>query len=383
MIATVHVVQLNLAADPALRDPEQLLDTYHTLTGWSDAIASAGASVQVVQHFSRDATALRRGIRYTFVQENDPASPSAWTSLPRIAQAVAGLAPDVIHVNGLMFPQMSHDLRHAAPDACIVLQDHSGALPRAPLWPLTAARWRRAFSCANACTFTARPLAERWHRIGLPRDMHLIEVAEASTTLRPVGHDDARRSTGVRGSPAVLWVGRLDRNKDPMTVLAGLERVLPAVPAAHLTMIVPAQSPRREVQARIERSPALRERVTLIGPVAHTDMARYYSAADIFVSGSHHEGSGYALIESMACGMMPCVTDIPAFRALAGGCGALWSPGDPEAFARAFSSLLDRDRDTGRAAVLMRFQQALTWDAIGRDTFAAYADLLRRMRSAR
>ena len=187
------------------------------------------------------------------------------------------------------------------------------------MWPLTHARWRRAFACVNACTFTARALAERWHRVGLPHDMRLIELPEASTTFRPIDRGQARQATGLRGSPALLWVGRLDHNKDPLTVLTGLDRVLQTVPGAHLTMIVPAEASAREVQRRIADSPALRNGVTLVGPIAHTEMAPYYSAADIFVSGSRHEGSGYALIEAMACGVVPCVTDIPAFRALTQG----------------------------------------------------------------
>jgi glycosyltransferase involved in cell wall biosynthesis len=381
MIAAVRVVQLNLAADPALRDPQQLLDTYHTLTGWSDALAGAGAVVQAVQRFSCDALERRNGIPYTFVDEGEPGTPPPWTALPRVARVVAGMTPDVIHINGLMFPQMSHELRRAAPRACIVLQDHSGIVPRRLLQPLTAARWRRAFGCANASTFTARPLAARWHRAGLPRSMPLLEIPEASTALQPVDRAHARRVTGVCGSPAVLWVGRLDANKDPHTVLRGFARVLPAVPAAHLTMIVPARSSTLEVHARVEDSRALRDRVTIIGPVAHADMAQYYSAADIFVSGSRHEGSGYALIEAMACGTVPCVTSIPAFHALTGGCGELWQPGRADAFARAFSALIARDLEGERAAVRRRFQLSLAWDAIGRETAAAYAELLRPARA--
>ena len=45
-------------------------------------------------------------------------------------------------------------------------------------------------------------------------------------------------------------------------------------------------------------------------------MAAFYSAADLFVVGSHHEGSGYSLMEACACGAMPVVTDIPTFRLL-------------------------------------------------------------------
>ena len=47
-------------------------------------------------------------------------------------------------------------------------------------------------------------------------------------------------------------------------------------------------------------------------------MPNYYGAADVFVSGSHSEGSGYALIEAMSAGVVPVVTDIPSFRAIAG-----------------------------------------------------------------
>ena len=64
-----------------------------------------------------------------------------------------------------------------------------------------------------------------------------------------------------------------------------------------------------------------------LGRLPHERLAAYYSAADIFVSGSHREGSGYALIEAMACGAIPCVTDIPSFRAITGGCGALLAGG--------------------------------------------------------
>ena len=58
-------------------------------------------------------------------------------------------------------------------------------------------------------------------------------------------------------------------------------------------------------------------------------MTTFYSAADLFVVGSHHEGSGYALMEACACGAVPVVTGIPTFRLLtgSGSIGALWTPG--------------------------------------------------------
>src|SRR5262249_57697044 len=94
------------------------------------------------------------------------------------------------------------------------------------------------------------------------------------------------------------------------------------------------------------------------GPAS--EMAAVLSAADLFVLASRKEGSGYALLEAMACGAVPVVTDIPAHRALLGGgtlgLGAaaprlLWPVGDPGAFARALLDVARRPKEPLRAAV--------------------------------
>src|SRR4029077_4802153 len=117
--------------------------------------------------------------------------------------------------------------------------------------------------------------------------------------------------------------------KDPLTVLDGFERSLDLMPGAALTMIYSTDELLSAVRERVERSPSLIERVRLAGVVARERMASYFSAADVFVLGSHHEGSGYALMEACACGAVPVVTDIPTFRLITEGVvGALWTPGD-------------------------------------------------------
>ena len=120
------------------------------------------------------------------------------------------------------------------------------------------------------------------------------------------------------------------------------------------------------VRRRVADTLTLSHRVTLVGAVPHDRIGAYFSAADIFVSGSHHEGSGYSLIEAMACGVMPCVTDIPSFRALTGGQGRLWRVGDSAACASALKDVAARDRESERVAVRRRYAEALSWDAIGR-----------------
>ncbi len=113
-------------------------------------------------------------------------------------------------------------------------------------------------------------------------------------------------------------------------MLDGLEMSLARLPEATLTMIYSAEDLLPAVQDRLRESPALRRCVRLVGRVPHRLMPAFYSAADLFVLGSHHEGSGYALLEALACGVAPVVTDIPAFRVMTaeGSLGALWTPGD-------------------------------------------------------
>src|SRR5438876_111648 len=57
----------------------------------------------------------------------------------------------------------------------------------------------------------------------------------------------------------------------------------------------------------------------MLGHVLHFRLAAFYSAADLFVLGSHDEGSGYAVLEACACGASPVVTDIPSFRRMTAG----------------------------------------------------------------
>ena len=128
--------------------------------------------------------------------------------------------------------------------------------------------------------------------------------------------------------------------------------------------------------AAIDASPLLRSSVTLVGRVAHDAIADWYGAADVFVSGSHAEGSGYALIEAMACGLVPVVTAIPSFRAIAGTCGRLWPPGDVTACAEALTSVCEGDLEAASAEVRARFCRELSWKVVADRTLTAYRSLV-------
>ena len=363
----VSVVQVNYAFDKELTDPDQLLDRYGTLTGWSEALVRAGAgAVAAVQRFHRDIRIARNGVDYIFRRAQMRAS-------------VAACRPDVAHVNGLVFPAQTWLLRRALDPFCaVVVQNHSdgGAIGRAPLFRLLG---RAARGAADAFLFAADEHTMAWRRAGfIARDQPTYQVMEASTRLQPVARAEARDTSGVRGAPAILWVGRLNPNKDPLTVLQGFERSLGDLPAATLTMIYGEDDLLPSVRRRVQDSQRLSERVRLIGAVPHDRMASFYSAADLFIVGSHHEGSGYSLMEACACGAVPVVTDIPTFRLLTGDgeVGAVWTSGDAADCARALADAGRRDLEAERARLADHFAHKLSWSAVGRRALEIYEDVL-------
>ena len=371
--ATVSVVQVNYAFDKGLTDADALLNRYVTLTGWSEALLRAGAArVTTVQRFHGDARISRHGVDYVFCRAHVPA-------------AVAACRPDLAHVNGLTFPWQTWRLRRALDPACaIVVQSHAdgGVIGREPELRLAGRAFRRA---ADAFLFAADEHAAAWRQAGfIAADQPVYRVMPASSTLALIAREPARRDSGVDGSPAILWVGRLNANKDPLTVLEGFERALLDLPDARLTMIFGTDELGAEVRARISQSCVLRERVRLAGTVAHHRMPSFFSAADLFVVGSHHEGSGYSLMEAIACGAAPVVSDIPTFRLLtgAGSVGALWKAGDAADCARALVEVGRRDLQAERARLADHFTRELSWDAVGRRALEIYGEVVNSRRSA-
>lgn len=384
----MRIVLVNYVYAQEVRDPDQLLGAYPTLTAWSDALLGAGASeVTVAQRFARDADFTRRGVRYVFRADGGGPWPRPWTRSRALHRAIVAASPDVTHVNGLVFPLQVRRLRRTLPGpTALVVQDHAGRSPGRSLartvGPAARIVYRRGLGLADAVFFTAVEQATPWRDAGfLPAMTRVATVPESSTTLRPIARGAARAATGLVGQPSVLWVGRLTANKDPLTVLAGFERAVTRLPGGSLTMAYGSDELGGEVERRIQSSPLLVRRVRTIGRVPHERLAEYYSAADLFVSGSHHEGSGYALIEAMACGAFPVVTGIPSFRALTGEkIGVMWEPGNAASLAPALIEAAGQIGDATRAAVRAHFDCVLSWPVIARQALAAYRDAIARRR---
>lgn len=375
----MRVVQVTFTFDASIPAPSALLDRYRTLTGWSEAVAATGASVTSVQAFHTDASLTRNGIAYVF-----RSGPDRWRRSQALAAAVARIEPDLVHVNGLDAVGDMWWLRRRLPaHTAVVLQDHGGAPPPPHSWR----RWARraAMRAADAFLFTSVEQGLVWVRSGaipVPDLVHAVPAGGSGFT--PVARHVARTESQIHGSPALLWVARLDANKDPMTVLDGFTRFAARRPQATLTMVYQGGPLAPDVARRVEASPLLSARVRLAGEVPHDSLPAWYSAADLFVLGSRYESCGFAVMEACGCGCVPVITDIAPFQAITGRghIGVHWPVGDPEGLANALSSAVARDSDVERRRVRQHFEDHLSWDAVGRRARAVYDAVVAARRGA-
>jgi glycosyltransferase involved in cell wall biosynthesis len=366
----LHVAQISFFNDPEGRSPEQLLQAWPSLVDAAEAAAGAGLGVSVIQACAHTRTLVRNGVSYYF----RPFGRASAHSPNDLGELLRKLAPQVLHVHGLDFADDVVALAALAPGVPILLQDHASRPPR----PWQRRRWRRGFAVAAAVSFCSREQARPFAKSGLIHaQMPVLEIPECPSRFTAGEQAAARNATGLQGNPCLLWVGHLDANKDPLTILQGTSDATTLLPELQLWCCFASAPLLALVQRRIGADPRLRGRVHLLGRVPHERIEQLMRAADVFVLGSHREGSGYSLIEALACGLPPVVSDIPSFQALTGrgSVGALFPCGDARQFTAAVMSVATQPKSDLRAKVRAHFDQELSFEAVGRKLAAAYQRL--------
>ena len=390
----MHVILVNLGYPEDCVTPEALLERFANLGGWAEALMRlpTGGDVTVVQRFRQAASLERNGVEYRFVGDRLGPVVRAWQVSANVNKVIVDLCgrhagrdqATIVHLNGMMYGLQARLLRRSLPQAVpIVIQHHAEGAQTG----MRGGFQRWALRDVDGFLFAARALADPWIHSGMIQSQRdVFEVMEGSTTFRPQDRAVACQVTGMAGSPIFLSVGRLIDIKDPLTVLDGFERIVGELPQARLYLVHFRRSDLlSQVQQRIADRPALSNAVRLLQDIPHPEMEWIYNSADYILLGSHREGSGFALLEALACGVVPIVTDIPSFRLMTDGgrIGALWPPGNSDALAASALSVTRRSWDAESTAARRQFEECCSFDAIGREASAAYRTLLERRYQAR
>jgi glycosyltransferase involved in cell wall biosynthesis len=110
----------------------------------------------------------------------------------------------------------------------------------------------------------------------------------------------------------LIFVGRLDRQKDPILLLDALREARTRVPELRLIMIGDGAL-RQQVEEKIAAG-GMTDQVYLLGAMQPSRIAELLRASDLFVLSSAYEGMPIAVLEALATGLPVVSTDVGEIR---------------------------------------------------------------------
>ncbi|NWF51318.1 MAG: glycosyltransferase family 4 protein [Ignavibacteriaceae bacterium] len=353
----------------------EYFNKYPVIHGWSKALSDLGVRVDVYQRFRNDDSFTKDGVNYFLVRDSKRAE-LKWNQNPALFhEKICQGDHNIIHINSFSYSYQSYILKRLVPSAKIVIQHHA----EKPGNKIKHILLKYFSSSSDGFIFSSKEIYKEWVKVGaiLP-DKKFAEIMEGSSDFSFQDRSDMRKKTNLTGNPVFLWVGRLNENKDPLTVLSGFSKLLNEYPNAKLYLIFSESELEHKIHLFIEQNSVLKNNVKLLGFIEHRDICVYYNSADYFVLGSHYEGSGFSLVEAMSCGVIPLVTDIPSFRMMTdnGNIGALWKCGDPDSFYEKAKVLLKKSIAVEMKKTLSYFTGNLSYTAIGVKARQFYESLI-------
>ncbi len=197
--------------------------------------------------------------------------------------------------------------------------------------------------------------AKQWERILWPLSSHIIcnagsikkklischKVRPERISVVKNGVDTGYfRPSAEKKSPRplLLFSGRLESVKDPLTALRSFQLVLREIPGAR--MVVTGNGRLAPQLEQFIREQSLTDHITLLPGTA--DVRSFLQESWVLLLSSRNEGSPNILIEAMACGVAVVASSVGGVPEIIrhGENGFLVSPGELDAFARTACMLL-------------------------------------------
>ncbi|TAN01841.1 MAG: glycosyltransferase [Chitinophagaceae bacterium] len=367
----IKLIDCSFNYRPEISLPEVAIESHAPAYGYAQFLRTM-LSLEILEHINYDGEVVSDKVHYRFFKSNKHFTHIPFKTLLYIRKAKA----DVIIVQGLIFPLQVIALRFVVGRKCAIIAQHHGLMPWRGLKKILQ---KLADGYIRGYLFTSLDNAKPWIDQKVISGYHkCYEALEASTFFKQQDRQKSRLRLGINGHYNFLWVGRLQVNKDPVTMLVAFEDYLNKNQDAKLYMIYQDETLLQELKMIMETNQILRQSVFLLGKIPHEELPYWYSAADFYVSCSHREGSGFALLEAMSCGCIPVVTNIPSFRKITanGKYGFLFEPGNIPELLKILNSLYLIDRTELSRGMLEYFEEELSFSSIAERLYFIFSSLM-------
>ncbi len=357
-------ISLNYYCHHEYNKPEQVIKK-HAPTDFFLQDFKEQAIILLVKHASFEGQYEQNDFRYLFFRRSN----SFWQVPLRAHQKIKKEKPSVVVIQGFIFPIQVTALRLLLGSKVVIIVQHQGEVP----YKKKRIFQKMADRCVDGYLFTSSANGKEWIDAGIIKTQEkCFEIPAATTLFQRKNKEQCLAKTGMSGDVNFLWVGRLNKIKDPLTVLLGFEKYVATSPAAMLYMIYQEDYMLNEVKGIIDNSNFLKDRVVLVGTINNAVLENWYSAADYFILGSRREGGSYALMEAMACGCVPIVSNIPASIKMIdnGKAGFYFKPGNADDLAVVLESLSKHNYETVSNNVVEHFKKEMSVKAIARKMVA-------------
>lgn len=212
----------------------------------------------------------------------------------------------------------------------------------------------------------------------------LGHLASATPRMKVVfGLEDEVFQTPIDGArdSKVLTIASV-RALRPMYDVATIIRAFGRIASRHATRLVIAGGgeERREL-IRLASLLCPADSVSFVGQLPREQLLTLLRSSHVYVSAALSDATSASLLEAMACGAFPVVTDLPANREWlhSGESGILFPRGDVNSLVKSFEIALSNPQLRQRAAVLNRsvVEEKANWPRELVRVAAAYASLQR------
>lgn len=341
---------------PEYDQPEAWLKRIEAYTGILESLGH-NHTVTGIERINYEGEYEQKGVQYFFIRLKRKIVRFPF----RMHRLIKKLKPDVVFINGLIFPLQIMQLRLTLGKAVKIVVLHRAEKPFKGFKKLLQ---KLADKCVDAYLFTSSEFGNEWKMNINVKKVH--EVIQASSVFYNMDKTEAVRVTKVKGPPVFLWVGNLIARKDPLTVIKAFLKFAHYQPGLKLYMIYQVAELLDEINMLLAGDPHHRNSIVLVGPIFHNQLQYWYNSADFFILASHYEGSGVAVSEAMSCGCIPIISDFISFKKMtdSGRYGLLFEIGNEGDLLAALLKTIEMNIDDEKTKVLEQFKKELSFEAI-------------------